>query len=70
MCDEYPFVAYPEDFEESGFDGVLQEGMTVCVGAYGGEVGGREGVKLEEQVLITAQGVERLSTYPYELDFL
>ena len=70
LCDEYPFVAYPEDFEDTGFDGVLEAGMTVCVEAYGGEVGGREGVKLEEQLLITSDGAERLSNYPFELDFL
>ena len=70
LCDEYPFVAYPEDFEDTGFDGVLEAGMTVCVEAYGGEVGGREGVKLEEQMLITETGAERLSSYPYEMEFL
>lgn len=70
MCDEYPFVAYPEDFDEIGYDGVFAAGMTVCVEAYGGEVGGNEGVKLEEQVLITDTGVERLSSYPFETDFL
>jgi Xaa-Pro dipeptidase len=70
LCDEYPFIAYAEDFEDTGFDGILETGMTVCVEAYGGVVGGREGVKLEEQVLITETGVERLSSYPYELEFL
>jgi Xaa-Pro dipeptidase len=70
LCDEYPFIAYPEDFEYSGFDGYLEAGMTVCVEAYGGEVGGREGVKLEEQMLITETGAERLSSYLYETEFL
>jgi Xaa-Pro dipeptidase len=70
LCDEYPFIAYPEDFQDTGFDGVLEAGMTVCVEAYGGEVGGREGVKLEEQMLITETGAERLSSYPYEMEFL
>ncbi len=70
LCDEYPFVAYPEDFDNTGFDGALKEGMSVCVEAYGGEVGGKEGVKLEEQVLITGSGVERLSSYPNEMDYL
>ncbi len=70
LCDEYPFVAYPEDFEYTGFDGIFEVGMSVCVEAYGGEVGGSEGVKLEEQLLITEEGVERLSSYPYEMDFL
>ena len=40
--------------------------MTFCVEAYFGEVGGREGVKLEEQVLVTENGPERLSAYPFD----
>jgi Xaa-Pro aminopeptidase len=40
--------------------------MTVCVESFMGEVGGQEGVKLEQQVLITETGVELLSTYPFE----
>ena len=40
--------------------------MTVCVESYIGEVGGEEGVKLEQQVLITDHGIELLSTFPFE----
>ena len=40
--------------------------MTLCVEAYVGAEGGHEGVKLEEQVVITATGAEPLSSYPYE----
>lgn len=32
--------------------------------------GGREGVRLEEQVLVTGTGAELLSHYPMELDGL
>ena len=41
--------------------------MTLCVESFIGSDGGREGVKLEEQVLITKTGVERMSDYPFEL---
>ena len=44
--------------------------MTVCVESYIGEVGGDEGVKLEQQVLITESGHELLSTFPFEADLL
>ena len=44
--------------------------MVICVESYVGRVGGREGVKLEEQVLITADGHEVLSSYPFEDDLL
>ena len=64
LCDEYPSVPYPSDWERSGYDGVLEPGMVVCVESYVGRHGGLEGVKLEDQILITATGHERLSTFP------
>ena len=66
LCDEYPAIVYREDFGAFGYEGEFEPGMTVCVESYMGELGGREGIKLEEQVLITETGVERLSTFPYE----
>ena len=66
MVAEYPIILYPDLFDEAGQDGVFEENMTVCVESYLGSIRGGEGVKLEEQVLITTQGVERLTTYPYE----
>ena len=69
LCDEYPAIPYPQDYEP-GDDGVLQEGMVMCVEALAAPAGGREAVKLEEQVLITADGYEQLSSYPLEEDWL
>ena len=66
VCDEYPAIYYPEDAAASAYDGVLEEGMTICLESYIGEEGGREGVKLEQQILITATGAEVLSRYPFE----
>ncbi|MGH2476820.1 MAG: M24 family metallopeptidase [Candidatus Limnocylindrales bacterium] len=66
LCDEYPSVPYPEDWDHSGYDGLLESGMVVSVESYVGRHGGREGVKLEEQVLITDTGHEPLSRYPYD----
>ncbi|CAN5790002.1 Xaa-Pro peptidase family protein [soil metagenome] len=66
LCDEYPAVPYPQDFARSGYDGELVDGMVVSVESYVGRVGGREGVKLEDQVLITAAGAQRLSTFPFD----
>ena len=40
--------------------------MVICVESYVGEVGGTEGVKLEDQVLVTESGPIVLSRYPYE----
>ena len=66
LCDEYPSVRYPEDVEAHGYSGCFEAGMTLCVDAYVGAVGGREGVKLEEQVVVTENGCELLSRYPFE----
>ncbi|WP_429578768.1 M24 family metallopeptidase [Paraburkholderia youngii] len=56
LVDEYPSIAYAVDFDAWGYDGVLEENMVVSVESYIGEKGGKEGVKLEEQVLITSNG--------------
>ena len=66
LADEYPALFYPEDWPVAGYDGVLEENMVICVEIYVGRVGGKEGVKLEEQLLITAKGAEPLSTFPFE----
>jgi len=66
LCDEFPRCPHLEDFEKSGYDCVLEPGQTVCVESYMGEVGGDEGVKLEQQVLITDTGAELLSKFPFE----
>jgi len=40
--------------------------MTICVESYIGEPAGGQGVKLEQQVLLTADGPELLSTFAFE----
>jgi Xaa-Pro aminopeptidase len=65
LVDEYPSVAYASDFKEWGYDGRFEENMVVSVESYIGEVGGKEGVKLEQQVLITRKGAVALSTAPF-----
>ncbi|MEM9651150.1 MAG: Xaa-Pro peptidase family protein [Actinomycetota bacterium] len=68
QCDEYPEIVFPEHWEQSGFDGELQPGMVLTCEAFVGDRLGRyEGVKLEEQYLITETGAEMLSSFPVEL---
>ncbi|CAN5370457.1 Xaa-Pro peptidase family protein [soil metagenome] len=69
LCDEYPAVPYPED-AEFAYDGVFQPSMVVSVESYIGLPGGPDGVKLEEQFLITDSGAEMLFDYPLESAFL
>ncbi|WP_419553116.1 M24 family metallopeptidase [Candidatus Poriferisodalis sp.] len=67
LCDEYPSVTFRHKWDRVGYDGVLEPGMVVCVEAYVGPRSGGEGVKLEDQVLITATGNEVLTTLPLGL---
>lgn len=70
LADEWPSIKHEIDFAQKGYDGVLQPGMVVCVESFIGVEGGREGVKLEEQVIITETGIRRMSSYPFEIDWL
>ena len=70
LADEYPIVYHFDDFEVMKYDGIIEAGMTLCVESYIGSESGREGVKLEEQVLVTNSGVDRLSSYPFALGIL
>ena len=62
--DEGPSVAYPEDEQPNG-DRVMKEGSVVCLEVYAGEVGGTDGVKLEEQVVVTEGEPRILVPYPF-----
>ena len=70
LADEYPSIKHWVDFDDKGYDGEVLPGMTLCVESFIGSDGGREGIKLEEQVIVTGTGVERMSIYPYQIDWL
>ena len=70
QCDEYPDIVFPGAWEESGYDGVLMPGMVLTVEAYVGSRSGGQGVKLEDQVLITENGYENLSAWTLDLENL
>ena len=67
QCDEYPEIYFPEIWDEWGFDGALEPGMVLTVEAFVGSRRGGEGVKLENQVLVTEAGPELLTRYPLGL---
>ena len=58
------------DSKQIGYDGVIEENMVLCVESYIGAEGGHEGVKLEQQVLVTASGPHLLSRFPFEDELL
>lgn len=66
LCDEWPLVAYPDKAVEGAYDYPLEPGMVLCVEAAVGEVGGDFSIKLEDQVLITEDGHENLTRYPFD----
>ena len=68
LCDEYPSVPFFHRWDDDAplTDGILA-GMTLCVESYVGRIDGGEGVKYEDQVLITDSGAELLSPYPADL---
>lgn len=66
LCDEWPLLAYPDKAVEGAFDYALEPGMVLCVEAAVGEVGGAFSIKLEDQVLITEDGFENLTSYPFD----
>ena len=70
MTGEYPYLYHHRDYLEWGYDGVIEPGMTLCVESYIGAAGEAEGVKLEQQVLVTETGTELLSLYPFESSLL
>ena len=70
MTGEYPYLYHRRDFEAAGYDGIIEAGMTLCVESYIGSPAGGEGVKLEQQLLVTDTGTELLSTFPFETALL
>jgi Xaa-Pro aminopeptidase len=63
---EYPYIPYKNDWADYGYEGVIEEGMTLCIESYIGSERTIEGVKLEEQVVVTANGAELISSYPVD----
>lgn len=66
LCDEWPLIAYPDKYVDGAYDYVLEPGMVLCVEAAVGAVGGDFSIKLEDQVLITEDGFENLTKYPFD----
>ncbi len=70
LCNEYPLVIHADKVRLKGHDGIVEPGMVLCVESYAGAPGGMEGVKLEQQILITESGPKVLSDMAFENDLL
>lgn len=64
MADEWPGILLHPDFDDD-FEGLIEQNMVLNVESLIAE-SGSESIKLETQVLVTANGVERLDTFPWE----
>ncbi len=64
LCDEWPQIKYPTDGGQ--IEGYFEKNMTITVETYIGKVGGREGVKLEQQYLVGENNLELMSHHPLE----
>ena len=63
MSDEYPRIAWLGEWEFRGSSEIIEPGMIIGFESCVGRHGGHEGVKLENQVLVT----ERKHRKPYQL---
>ena len=68
--DESPNVPLPGDRYTEMPEGEFLENMVLAVECYAGKVGARDGVKLEDEVWVSAGGPVVLSRYPYEQKLL
>ena len=62
--EENPSLCHPDDVQPNPGT-VLEEGTALVVELYAGETGAREGVKLGDEVLVTADGCRVLAPYPF-----
>jgi len=67
LCNEYPLILNRDHAADAGYDGEVLEGMVLCVEALAAPPGGDEAVKLEQQIVVTADGPELLSNYSLDL---
>ncbi len=64
MADEWPVIPLHPDFE-SAHGGCFEDNMVLCVESLIGEKDS-ESIKLETQVVVTGEGIERLDSFPFE----
>ncbi|WP_299484080.1 Xaa-Pro peptidase family protein [uncultured Roseibium sp.] len=65
LCGEFPYISHHFDGVPYALEAAFEPGMVICIESYIGEEQAAEGVKLEDQFLITDDTVERLTNYPF-----
>lgn len=65
LCGEFPYVPHAFEGHPYDFEGEFEEGMVICIESYLGTEAAAQGVKLEDQFLITGSGAVSMTTYPF-----
>ena len=70
LADEYPGIRHMDKLAAHGHEGTIEENMPLCVESYiGSERSSSEGVRLEEQAVITRAGARLMTRYPFEMEW-
>ncbi|MGH2640589.1 MAG: M24 family metallopeptidase [Actinomycetota bacterium] len=67
--EENPSVCHTRD-RQSNADSVIEQDMALVVELYAGAPGGRDGVKLGDQIVVTSDGCRVLCPYPFSTALL
>ncbi len=66
MSGEFPNIPHKRPGQTYPLPGEVEPGMVICIESYIGSAQAAQGVKLEEQLLVTETGYERLSRMPFD----
>ncbi|MEM7285751.1 MAG: M24 family metallopeptidase [Actinomycetota bacterium] len=66
LSGEYPYLPLHDPDSRYPVPGEFEPGMVICVESYIGDPDHGCGVKLEDQFVITAESVQRMSTMPFD----
>ena len=67
LTGEAPYIPVHDPSRPFPVSGAFEPGMVICIESYIGDSESHQGVKLEDQYLITEQGTELMSTMPHAL---
>ena len=66
MSGEFPNIPHRKPGQPYPLPGHVEPGMVLCIESYVGSAAAGQGVKLEEQLLVTENGSERLSKFAFD----
>lgn len=66
LAGEFPNIPHFDPAKPYPIEGSFEPGQVICLESYVGSPRHGQGVKLEDQYLVTDRGVERLSTYHWD----